>query len=190
MPHGTVLGPLPFLIYINDIVDNITSSLRPFADDCLLYRRNDTENDTINLQRDLDNIIKWSDWWQMSFNPTKCSVLRVTRKRNPLQHQYTMMDVALAEVEHHPYSAVELSDDLTWVTHIAKITGKANRSLNFMSRNLYDCLQKLKKKTAYESFVRPNLEYASSVWDLHLKKEILSSRSRIQQGKECCKHAG
>ena len=80
VPQGTILGPLLFLIYINDIGDNITSSLRPFADDCLLYRRTDTENDTMNLQRDLDIIIKWSDRWQMSFNPTKCSVLRVTRK--------------------------------------------------------------------------------------------------------------
>ena len=107
----------------------------------------------------------------MSFNPTKCSVLRVTRKRNPLQHQYTMMVVALAEVKHHPYLGVELSDDLTWATHITKITGKANRSLNYMSRNLHDCPQKV-KETAYKSFVRPNLAYASSVWDPHLKKEI------------------
>ena len=126
---------------------------------------------TINLQRDLDNIVKWSDRWQMSFNPTKFSVLRVTRKRNPLQHQYTMMDVALAEVKHHPYLGVELSDDLTWATHIAKITGKPNRSLNTIHMNLYDCLHKV-KETAYKSFVRPNLEYASSVWDPHLKKEI------------------
>ena len=54
---------------------------------------------------------------------------------------------------------------------LQKITGKAKRSLNFISRNLYDCLQKV-KETAYKSFVRPNLEYARSVWDPHLKKEI------------------
>ena len=73
-----------------------------------------------------------------------------------------MMVVALAEVKHHPYLGVELSDDLTWDTHIAKITGKVNKSLNFISRNLYDCPQKV-KETVYNSFVRPNLEYASSV---------------------------
>ena len=78
-----------------------------------------------------------------------------------------MVDVALAEVKHYPYLGIELSNDLTWGTHITKITGKANRSLNFISRNLYDCLQKI-KETAYKSFVRPNLEYASSVWDPHL----------------------
>ena len=82
-----------------------------------------------------------------------------------------MMDVALAEVKHHPYLGDELSDDLTWATHIGKVRGKANRSLNFISRNLYDCPQKV-KETAYKSFVRPNLEYANFVWDLHLKKEI------------------
>ena len=55
--------------------------------------------------------------------------------------------LVLAEVKHHPYLGVELSDDLTWATHIAKITGKANRSLNFISRNLYDCLQKVKENS-------------------------------------------
>ena len=61
IPQGTVLGPLHFLIYINDIGDNITSSLRLFADDCLLYRRTDTKNDAVNLQRDLDTIVKLSE---------------------------------------------------------------------------------------------------------------------------------
>ena len=110
-----------------------------------------------------------------------------------------MMDIALAEVKHHPYLGVELSNDLTWATHIAKITQKANRSLSLISRNLYDCSQKV-KETAYISFVRPNLEYASSVWDPTLKKEINALEKvqessplcycRIQHGKECYKNAG
>ena len=82
-----------------------------------------------------------------------------------------MIDVALAEVKHHAYLGVEFSDDLTWATHITKITGKANRSLNFISRNLYDCPQKV-KRNSFKSFLRPDLQYASSVWDLYLKKEI------------------
>ena len=127
-----------------------------------------TQKMTLAIGRDLDTIVKWSERWQMSFQPNKYSVLRVTRKRKSLQHQYTMIDVALPEVKHHPYLGVELSDDLTWATHIAKITWKANRILNFISRNLYDCPQKV----TYKSFVRPNLEYASSPWDPHLKKEV------------------
>ena len=93
------------------------------------------------------------------------------------------MDVALAEVKHHPYLGVELSDDLTWATHITKITGKANRSLTFINRNLYDCLQK-GKETAYKSFVRPNLEYANSVWGPHLKKEI-TALEKVQRRATC-----
>ena len=89
------------------------------------------------------------------------------------------MGTILTEVNHHPYLGVELSDDLSWSKHIAKITGKANRSLNFISRNLYDCPQNI-KDTAYKSLVRPNLEYASPVWDPHLKKEI-ASLEKIQR---------
>ena len=71
----------------------------------------------------------------------------------------------------------------TWATLIANITGKANRSLSFISRNLYDCPQKV-KETAYKSFIRPNLEYSSSVWDPHLKKEI-TTLEKVQRRAAC-----
>ena len=64
-----------------------------------------------------------------------------------------------------------------------KSQGKPNRSLYFISRNLYDCPQKV-KETAYKSFVRPNLEYASSVWDPHLKKEI-TALEKVQRRAAC-----
>ena len=65
VPQGTVLGPLLFLIYINDIIENITSKLKLFADDCLLYRTITSEQDTMALQKDLDTLVQWASKWQM-----------------------------------------------------------------------------------------------------------------------------
>ena len=68
VPQGTVLGPTLFLIYINDIADNITSNIRLFADDCVLYRTINSTSDNITLQEDLNKLVHWSNIWQMDFN--------------------------------------------------------------------------------------------------------------------------
>lgn len=98
VPQGTVLGPLLFLFYINDIGEDISSSIRLFADDSLLYRQVNNEKDANQLQIDLDKVVQWSDTWQMQFNPTKCSVLQVTRNQRPVKHIYKMMGHELDEV--------------------------------------------------------------------------------------------
>ena len=79
VPQGTVLGPLMFLLYINDITDRVSSTLRLFADDCLLYRKIQSSHDSILLQKDLDLLSHWASIWQMKFNTTKCVVLRCYR---------------------------------------------------------------------------------------------------------------
>ena len=79
-----VLGPLLFLIYINDLPLKVSSTTRLFADDSLLYRRIKSPEDAQILQEDLDKLQEWERDWQMSFNASKCEVIRVTRKRNPI----------------------------------------------------------------------------------------------------------
>ena len=66
-----VLGPLPFLTYINDLPNNIHLSIRMFADDCVLYREIKNESDSQELQKDLNSLMKWEYDWQMHFNPQK-----------------------------------------------------------------------------------------------------------------------
>ena len=169
VPQGTVLGPLLFILYINDIADNISSSIKLFADDCLLYRQINTKEDAALLQKDLDILTQWSSDWQMKFNPAKCSLLRITNKRKHIVKSiYNMMGTDLQQVEHHPYLGVELSSKLDWGPHINNITGKARKSLNFLQRNLHKCPENIKQQ-AYTSLVRPILEYSCTAWDPYLR---------------------
>ena len=157
-----MLGPLCFLLYINDIGDSTSSVLRLFADDSLLYRTITDHAACTQLQKDITTLVEWSKRWLMTFHPAKCYILRVTRKRKPLIHHYHMMGHQLEKVHHYPYLCVEISDKLRWDQHINKVTSKANRTLGFVRRNLSKCPQDTKDQ-AYKSLVRPHLEYASAV---------------------------
>ena len=72
VPQGSVLGPLLFLIYINDLDDTITSNALKFADDTKVFRKVNTDSDKQHLQNDLDRLVKWCEKWQMLFNFGKC----------------------------------------------------------------------------------------------------------------------
>ena len=125
VPQGTVLGPLLFLLYINDLPESVKSQVRLFADDCLLYRDINNQEDNKILQDDLDALSRWQDRWQMRFNPRKCYVMHITKKRTILQHQYMLNGVPLNTVEHQAYLGVHLSNNLKWDHHISVAKKKA-----------------------------------------------------------------
>ena len=95
VPQGTVLAPLLFLCYINDLPDNIISSVRLYADDVILYRPIHSEEDCHHLQQDLLILEEWATKWEMSFNIQKCEFLRITNKINPIHFQYTLNNETL-----------------------------------------------------------------------------------------------
>ena len=85
VPQRSVLGPVLFLIFINDLPDNIKSSVRLFADDCVLYRNINSPLYCQILQDDLNSLAKWEMDWQMKFNVSKYNSMRVTRL-HPSRH--------------------------------------------------------------------------------------------------------
>jgi len=119
-PQGTVLGPILFLVYINDLPDCIChSTLRLFADDYLLYRTIQSSQDTTNLQEDLLAMQSWGDTRLMRFNISKCFVMRVTQSiKYKVLHNYQLHNNVLSSVDHCQYLGVVLQSNLTyWRSH-------------------------------------------------------------------------
>ena len=164
VPQGTVLGPVLFRAFINDLPKCVKSNVRLFADDCVLYREIDNEIDCASLQSDLRKLEMWEDHWCMSFNASKCSSISITRKTKKIVHNYTLHNQVLDRVSCATYLGVELSSNLTWAAHIDKTTAKGNRQLGFLKRNLPINCAKV-KETAYKGLVRPIMEYCAPVWD-------------------------
>ena len=101
VPQRSVLGPMLFLLYINDINNAITSQIKLFADDSVLYRNIRNQNDQVILQNDLYTISSWAEKLLMELNINKCSVLSTTLKRNSIFHDYDILDATLKRVTNH-----------------------------------------------------------------------------------------
>ena len=171
VPQGTVLGPTLFLLFINDLPQYCKSSVRLFADDCVLYREIRSSQDSIILQQDLDALHRWEQEWLMEFNAGKCFVLNITRKRIRSNNTYNLHNTTLQTVESTTYLGVEISNNLNWSPHIDKVVKKGNRSLGFVRRNIKTSNSNV-KTLAYNALVRPILEYSCQVWDPHTNKDI------------------
>lgn len=170
VPQGSVLGPVLFLIFINDLPDNLRSSVRLFADDCVLYRNISSPQDCNILQEDLDNLARWEVDWQMKFNIAKCHSMRVTRHlpHKQIMYTYTLHNQTLESVQSAKYLGVTVTDNLDWGQHISEISAKASKTLGFLRRNL-SLAPRETKEVAYKTLVRPKLEYAAAVWNPHTK---------------------
>ena len=165
VPQGSILIPLLFLIFINDIVHDIQSNIRLFADDTSLYIIIDDPNTSNSiLHNDINRISNWALKWHVLFNPTKSETLTFSRKQQPNTYQFTMLPTPIPEVSSHKHLGVFLSNDCKWHIHIKYITDKAWCRINIM-RKLRFKLHRKSLETIYTSFIRPLLEYSDVIWD-------------------------
>ena len=114
VPQGSVLGPVLFLIFISDLPENIRSSVRRFASDCVLYRNIESPMDCHILQDDLNSLAQWETDWQMKFNVAKCHSMRVTRHSpdKHIQFDYKPHQQRLEQVQSNKYLGLTIKDDL------------------------------------------------------------------------------
>ena len=166
VPQGSILGPLLFLVYINDIVRDIGSNIRLFADDTSLFIIVDnpvTAADSLNT--DLTKISQWAATWLVTFNPAKTEALLFSRKLNRPQHPpLYMQNHLISEVDVHKHLGLYFTNDCTWHNHINYIKEKAWHRLNIM-RKLKFKLDRKSLETIYLTFIRPLLEYGDVIFD-------------------------
>ena len=179
VPQGSVLGPILFLVFINDMPECVKSRCRLFADDSIIYRSVNNDNDAADLQNDLNALHKWESDWGMSFNPSKCHILHVTRKKKRLNHTYHLKGSALESVSDATYLGVEISDNLSWHKQCNKVAAKGNKTLGFIKRNIRSPFRSTKEH-AYRALVRPTVEYASAVWSPY-QSELKYNIERVQR---------
>jgi hypothetical protein len=171
VPQGSVLGPILFLLYINDIADTINSPMRLFADDSIIFREIHTHDDHLALQEDINQVSKWASQWKMAFNVKKCFLLPITLKKKRSNHLYTMDDKPISAVDSHPYLGVHISSNLSWNPHCDQVTTKANKTLGIVQHALGPCNKSVKER-AYTALVHPGLEYATGAWNPHTDRNV------------------
>ena len=164
VPQGSILGPLLFLVYINDKGDCLKhSEVRLFADDCTTSHTVKENDDCSLLQQDLTELHRRTQTWQLTLNTSKCKALAFTNKRNyKLSYQYRVNDTPLEYVNKFKYLGIWITGNLKWSTHSHEAALQASRILNLLCRSLHGCSMQ-PKKTACLALVHPHLEYCAPV---------------------------
>ena len=177
VPQGSVLGPILFLIYINDLDDSITRNVLKFADDTKLFRKVNTDGDKQHLQNDLDRLVKWPEKWQMLLNFGKCKCLHT--EHGNLNVNYKMGDTVLGTTVKEKDLGVTMSADMKVSEQCGIAASKGNQILGLIRRNITYKGKKL-IIPLYKAIVRPHLEYCIQAWRPYRKKDI-DTLERIQR---------
>ena len=165
VPQGSVLGPILFLIYINDITSEVTSTIKLFADDTSIYRS--LVHDQLRfilLNSDLIKISQWAVKWKVAFNPDKTELLNLKRTQANINERLSFEDTFLDPVEHHKHLGLTIQENCKWNKHIDNIVIRC--------RTLTSCLKSYKYRLSrksleimYKSFILPLFDYADVIWD-------------------------
>ena len=177
VPQSSILGPLPFLVFINDIVNEIGSCMRLFADDTSLFIIVDDPAASAEwLIADLIRILQWAETWLVTFNPNKTESLIILRKINkPLHPSLYMNNQQVLEVNCHKHLGLNLANNNSWHHHINFILGRAWCRINIM-RQLKFKLERKSLEIIYTALIRPILEYGDVIWDNCVQYEKIKSK--------------
>jgi len=159
VPQGSILGPLLFLLYINDLPEAIKSKVFLFADDLKMIA-NPLDKDVV--ESDLINLEIWEDTWLLKFNTAKCKVLHLDMNNNPC-NDYILDGSKLEVVDSEKDLGLFISNDLKWDEQVKSSLCKANQTIAWITRNVI-CKSKEVMKKIYTCLIRPHLEYCVQLW--------------------------
>ena len=177
VPQGSVLGPLLFLIFINDLPRCAECPVCLFADDSKIYCKvprgskvlPDLQGANEVLQRDLDELQKWADKWKMSFNVNKCKIMYLGYDNG--KYEYNLNGTTLLETTEERDLGVLIDKKLKFSSHIKGIVGKANRMIGLIKIS-FESIDKEMFLTLYKTLIRPLLEYCVHAWSPHYETDI------------------
>ena len=172
VPQCSVLGPLLFLLFVNELPNWIKTSMKMFADDAKLWSTVTSMSDSQVIQTDLDSLVEWSEKWLLKFNVEKCKVLHIG---HDIDTKYFLRDdtgqVEIRAVEEEKDLGVYFTKDLKPSKQCIVSAAKARRVIGMVQRNF----RKLDRKDfllIYKTYIRPHLEYCVQAWSPHLEKDI------------------
>ena len=167
VPQGSILGPLLFIMHMNDLENFFTCDHKMYADDVTLYHCNTLQEHCGFLQHNLDSFLQWCSHWQMSLQPCKCEAFCII---NAIYFTYQCSNYPLKWSKSVRYLGVVINSRLTWSDHCKAVCSKAGRSLNLLRSRLY-CWSSVAKSWAYTAFILPVFQYSCQVWLPHYKKD-------------------
>ena len=168
VPQGSILGPLLFLIYINDFSDDLSTNAKPFADDTSFFSVvRDINTSAAHLNNDLRKISNWAFQWKMSFNPDpskQAQEVIFSRKHQKVRHPSIYFN-------NNPIESVSSQKHLEMILEtklnfqdFKNILTKINKTIGLL-RKLQNILPRESLLTIFKSFVRPHLDYGDVVYD-------------------------
>ena len=171
VPQGSVLGPLLFLVYINDLSDIVDSEMRIFADDTFIFQiiPSNSQSASNTIHRDLCKITEWANQWKMSFNPdlSKQAVEVIFSKNNTeceIDH-LVFNNIPVKRVQETKHLGVILDKKLNFISHVTEKIGIAKKGIGIM-KQLYPYVPRRALEVVYKLYVRPHLDYGDVLYHI------------------------
>merc|ERR1712035_231476 len=162
VPQGSALAPVMFLIYINDMVDEVDSYISLFGDDAKFLKRVENNTDCEMPHKDLDKIYEWRKRWEMEFNANKCKVMELKKSKGRQTKQYTMGEVGIKKTKEEKDLGITISENLTPEIHVNNIVSATYELLRKIKRAFTYMDEEMMKKLI-EYMIRPALECAATI---------------------------
>ena len=134
IPQGSILGPLLFVIFINDLPTQVKSDLFLFADDTKIFQNIRSEDDRETLQKDINTMLEWANKWQLEFHPDKCVSMSINNKEDQ-PRTYKMKETTLKRVKQEKDIGVVVDEQLKFDSHIYEKINKANSMMGLIRRS-------------------------------------------------------
>lgn len=173
VPQGSHLGPVLFLLFINDLPNHLQfCDILLYADDAKIFLSFDSVEKCELLQKDFDNLSNWCEFNCLNYNVEKCKIMSFCRNNQPIENSYELKDTILERVDNFIDLGIVFDSKINFIRHIDVIVGKANCRLGVIKRWSKEFNDPFNTKTLYVSLVRSILEFGCQVWNPHYECHI------------------